>query len=76
LRARPKTGPLLLIALGEHRNIHRAVEALCTSQPTVAKQLKALEELLDQAATLCRIPSMPCESQRSGFTKAYRSGFH
>ncbi|MBC3917459.1 LysR family transcriptional regulator [Undibacterium sp. CY18W] len=48
LRARLKTRQLLLlIALDEHRNIHRASEALHMTQPAASKQLKDLEEMLD-----------------------------
>ena len=46
LRARLKTRQLLLlIALDDHRNIHRASEALCMTQPAASKQLKDLEEI-------------------------------
>ena len=48
LRARLKTRQLLLlIALDEQRNIHRAAEALCMTQPAASKQLKDLEDMLD-----------------------------
>ncbi|MES2257496.1 MAG: LysR family transcriptional regulator [Pseudomonadota bacterium] len=48
LRARLKTRQLLLlIALDEHRNIHRAAEALHMTQPAASKQIKDLEEMLD-----------------------------
>ncbi|NVD99373.1 LysR family transcriptional regulator [Massilia sp. BJB1822] len=48
LRARLKTRQLLLlIALDEQRNIHRAAEALHMTQPAASKQLKDLEEMLD-----------------------------
>ena len=48
LRARLKTRQLLLlIALDDHRNIHRASEALCMTQPAASKQLKDLEDMLD-----------------------------
>lgn len=48
LRARLKTRQLLLlIALDDHRNIHRAAEALHMTQPAASKQLKDLEEMLD-----------------------------
>jgi len=48
LQARLKTRQLLLlIALDEHRNIHRAAEALHMTQPAASKQLKDLEEMLD-----------------------------
>lgn len=48
LRARLKTRQLLLlIALDEHRNIHRASEALCMTQPAASKQLKDLEDMLE-----------------------------
>ncbi len=38
---------LLLIALEEQRNIHRAAEALRMTQPAASKQLKELEDLLN-----------------------------
>ena len=48
LKARLKTRQLLLlIALDEHRNIHRAAEALHMTQPAASKQIKDLEEMLD-----------------------------
>lgn len=48
LRARLKTRQLLLlIALDDERNIHRAAELLCMTQPAASKQLKDLEDLLD-----------------------------
>lgn len=48
LRARLKTRQLLLlIALDEERNIHRAAEALNMTQPAASKQLKDLEDMLD-----------------------------
>jgi len=48
LRARLKTRQLLLlIALDEHRNIHRASGALFMSQPAASKQLKDLEDMLE-----------------------------
>lgn len=48
LRARLKTRQLLLlIALDEQRNIHRAAETLHMTQPAASKQIKDLEELLD-----------------------------
>lgn len=47
LRARLKTRQLLLlIALDEHRNIHRASTALHMTQPAASKQLKDLEDML------------------------------
>ena len=47
LRARLKTRQLLLlIALDEHRNIHRASEALHMTQPAASKQMKDLEDML------------------------------
>lgn len=47
LRARLKTRQLLLlIALDEQRNIHRAAEELHMTQPAASKQLKDLEEML------------------------------
>ena len=47
LRARLKTRQrLLLIALDEQRNIHRAAEALHMTQPAASKQIKDLEEML------------------------------
>ncbi|UGQ49070.1 LysR substrate-binding domain-containing protein [Massilia endophytica] len=48
LRARLKTRHLLLlIALDEHRNVHRAAEALHMTQPAASKQIRDLEEMLD-----------------------------
>ncbi|PWF47622.1 LysR family transcriptional regulator [Massilia glaciei] len=48
LRARLKTRQLLLlIALDDHRNIHRAAEELHMTQPAASKQIKDLEEMLD-----------------------------
>jgi DNA-binding transcriptional LysR family regulator len=48
LRARLKTRQLLLlIALDEQRNIHRASEVLCMTQPAASKQLKDLEDMLE-----------------------------
>jgi DNA-binding transcriptional LysR family regulator len=48
LRARLKTRQLLLlIALDEQRNIHRAAEELHMTQPAASKQLKDLEVMLD-----------------------------
>jgi len=48
LKARLKTRQLLLlIALDDHRNIHRAAEALHMTQPAASKQIKDLEEMLD-----------------------------
>lgn len=47
LQARLKTRQLLLlIALDEQRNIHRASEELHMTQPAASKQLKELEEML------------------------------
>ena len=47
LRARLKTRQLLLlIALDDERNIHRAADALCMTQPAASKQLKDLEDML------------------------------
>jgi DNA-binding transcriptional LysR family regulator len=47
LRARLKTRQLLLlIALDDERNIHRAASALCMTQPAASKQLKDLEDAL------------------------------
>lgn len=47
LRARLKTRQLLLlIALDEQRNIHRAAEELHMTQPAASKQLKDLEDML------------------------------
>jgi DNA-binding transcriptional LysR family regulator len=48
LRTRLKTRQLLLmIALDEQRNIHRAAEELHMTQPAASKQLKDLEDLLE-----------------------------
>jgi DNA-binding transcriptional LysR family regulator len=48
LRARLKTRQLLLlVALDEQRNIHRAAEDLHMTQPAASKQLKDLEDMLD-----------------------------
>jgi len=48
LKARLKTRQLLLlIALDEHRNIHRAAEELNMTQPAASKQIKDLEDMLD-----------------------------
>ena len=48
LKARLKTRQLLLlIALDDHRNIHRAAEELHMTQPAASKQIKDLEEMLD-----------------------------
>ncbi|GGC84287.1 LysR family transcriptional regulator [Undibacterium terreum] len=48
LRARLKTRQLLLlIALDEERNIHRAADALHMTQPAASKQLKDLEDMLE-----------------------------
>lgn len=48
LKARLKTRQLLLlIALDDHRNIHRAAEALHMTQPAASKQIKDLEDMLD-----------------------------
>ena len=47
LQARLKTRQLLLlIALDEHRNIHRAADAMHITQPAASKQIKDLEDLL------------------------------
>lgn len=47
LQARLKTRQLLLlIALDDERNIHRAADALNITQPAASKQLKELEDLL------------------------------
>jgi DNA-binding transcriptional LysR family regulator len=47
LKARLKTRQLLLlIALDDHRNIHRAAEELHMTQPAASKQVKDLEEML------------------------------
>ncbi len=48
LRARLKTRQLLLmIALDDHRNIHRAADELHMTQPAASKQLKDLEDMLE-----------------------------
>lgn len=48
MQARLKTRQLLLLlALDEQRNIHRAAEEMVMTQPAVSKQLKELESLLD-----------------------------
>lgn len=48
LRARLKTRQLLLlIALDDQRNIHRAAEELHMTQPAASKQLKDLEDMLE-----------------------------
>jgi DNA-binding transcriptional LysR family regulator len=56
LRARLKTRQLLLlIALDDQRNIHRAAEELHMTQPAASKQLKDLEEMLDvRCSSACR----------------------
>jgi DNA-binding transcriptional LysR family regulator len=47
LRARLKTRQLLLlIALDDERNIHRAANELNMTQPAASKQLKDLEDML------------------------------
>jgi DNA-binding transcriptional LysR family regulator len=47
LRARLKTRQLLLlVALDDERNIVRAADVLCTTQPAASKQLRELEDLL------------------------------
>lgn len=47
VRARLKTRQLLLlIAIEEHSNIHRAAESLSMSQPAASKLLKDLEDLI------------------------------
>ncbi len=47
LKARLKTRQLLLlIALDDYRNIHRASEALHMTQPAASKQIKDLEDML------------------------------
>jgi DNA-binding transcriptional LysR family regulator len=47
LRARLKTRQLLLlVALDEERNIHRAAEELNMTQPAASKQLKYLEDMM------------------------------
>jgi DNA-binding transcriptional LysR family regulator len=48
LKARLKTRQLLLlIALDDFRNIHRAADELNMTQPAASKQIKDLEEMLD-----------------------------
>ncbi len=48
LKARLKTRQLLLlIALDDFRNIHRAAEELHMTQPAASKQIKDLEDMLD-----------------------------
>jgi DNA-binding transcriptional LysR family regulator len=48
LKARLKTRQLLLlIALDDYRNIHRAAEELHMTQPAASKQVKDLEDMLD-----------------------------
>ncbi|MES3022170.1 MAG: LysR family transcriptional regulator [Pseudomonadota bacterium] len=48
LKARLKTRQLLLlIALDDHRNIHRAADELHMTQPAASKQIKDLEDMLD-----------------------------
>ena len=48
LKARLKTRQLLLlIALDDYRNIHRAADQLNMTQPAASKQLKDLEEMLE-----------------------------
>ncbi|MES2934360.1 MAG: LysR family transcriptional regulator [Pseudomonadota bacterium] len=48
VRVRLKTRQcLLLIALDEERNIHRAAEVLNMTQPAASKQIKDLEEMLE-----------------------------
>jgi DNA-binding transcriptional LysR family regulator len=48
LKARLKTRQLLLvIALDDYRNIHRAAEELHMTQPAASRQLKDLEAMLD-----------------------------
>ncbi len=50
LRARLKTRQLLLlVALDDERNIHRAADLLHMTQPAASKQLKDLEDMLDVA---------------------------
>jgi DNA-binding transcriptional LysR family regulator len=47
LRARLKTRQLLLlVAVDDYRNIHRAAEALHMTQPAASKQVKDLEDML------------------------------
>ena len=48
LRARLKTRQLLLlVAIDDERNIHRAADLLHMTQPAASKQLKDLEDMLD-----------------------------
>ncbi|KND60535.1 Galactose-binding protein regulator [Candidatus Burkholderia verschuerenii] len=48
VRTRLKTRQLLLlVALGEEANIHRAADALSMSQPAASKLLRELEEMVD-----------------------------
>ena len=48
LRIRLKTRQLLLlVALAEHNNLHRAAEALHITQPAASKQLRELEDMLE-----------------------------
>jgi DNA-binding transcriptional LysR family regulator len=48
LKARLKTRQLLLlIALDDYRNIHRAADELHMTQPAASKQIKDLEEMLE-----------------------------
>lgn len=48
VRARLKTRQLmLLVAIEEHGNMHRAAEVLSMSQPAASKLLKDLEDLMD-----------------------------
>ena len=48
MRTRLKTRQLLLlIALDQQRNIHRAAESLSMTQPAASKQLRDLEDMLD-----------------------------
>ncbi|MFL6601947.1 MAG: LysR family transcriptional regulator, partial [Steroidobacteraceae bacterium] len=47
VRARLKTRQLmLLVAIGDEGNIHRAAEILKVSQPSASKLLKDLEDVL------------------------------
>jgi DNA-binding transcriptional LysR family regulator len=56
VRTRLKTRQLLLlVALDEEGNIHRAADALSMSQPAASKLLRELEEMLD-AALFERMP--------------------
>ena len=56
VRARLKTRQLmLLIAIDEEGNIHRAAETLAMSQPAASKLLKDLEEMLGVSlSSACR----------------------